>query len=403
MSFTDPYNYITPSGVIIPDTSKIVSQTQSELNDRLGGIEITPESPAGRLVEMIAQMFSTVIGINAQNANQYNLDFASGQFLDAIASNFMLSRKGSSRSRVEVTLTGEAGTTIPAGSLAMTEDTRQTFSLDTDVTLPSPDGGALIQSATGWMTATEDGPVACNVGQLTIIQTRVNGWNSIVNNSAAQLGTVKESDTDLRNRIKASKPYGRCFTESCYARIMEISGVSSCAVLENGYGYEKLINGVVLSPHSIFVCVDGYGESNKDAIARAIYETKTCGCGFTDLWSGNDYVHRINVTDENTNAQYTMIIHTPESLACTVKVNTNVTSYNAKIKDLVSGYCSSIPIGGKLNAFDLAKYLISEIPDMVISDIRFEDGTHTDMLEVSCPSDKKISVGVNNVSVNGIQ
>lgn len=399
MSFADPYKYITPSGVIIPDTSKIVSETQDEINDRLGGIDITPESPAGRLVEMIAQMFSTVIGINAQNANQYNLDFASGQFLDAIASNFLLSRKGSSRSRVEVTLTGEAGTTIPAGSLAMTEDTRQTFSLETDVTLPSPDGGAQIQSATGWMSATEDGPVSCNVGQLTIIQTRVNGWDSIINNSAAQLGTYKESDTDLRNRIKASKSYGRCFTESCYARIMEIDGVSSCSVLENGYGYENLINGVVLSPHSIFVCVDGYGESNKDEIAKAIYETKTCGCGFTDLWDG-DHTHRINVTDENTGVQYTMIIHTPKTMNCGVTVTTNVTDYNDKIADLVSEYCGSIPIGGKLNAFDLAKYLISEIPDMVISDIRFTFDGSMDRLEVLCPSDSKISVDVKDVIIS---
>ena len=82
----DNYTYITSSGVIVPDTSSIQEQVNQDLLNVFGqDLDLTPETPQGRLSQCLTDYRTNTLAINAQNANQINLRYASGRFLDAIA------------------------------------------------------------------------------------------------------------------------------------------------------------------------------------------------------------------------------------------------------------------------------------------------------------------------------
>ena len=115
------YTQLTDQGIIQPDTSSILSGVETDFQTAFGAdIDLSPETPQGRLAELFAIERAGVLGINAANASQINLDFATGLFLDAIGSNFNVPRIGATSTRVLATVTGTAGTVITAGSLAKT-------------------------------------------------------------------------------------------------------------------------------------------------------------------------------------------------------------------------------------------------------------------------------------------
>ena len=56
---------------------------------------------------------------------------------------------------------------------------------------------------------------------------------------------------------------------------MQLDDVIGCVVRENKTNQPKVIDGVTLSPHSVYVCVLG---GNDGAIATAMYRTVSAGC-----------------------------------------------------------------------------------------------------------------------------
>ena len=130
------YTYINTSGVIVPDTENLQSEVEQEYKDTFGeDLDVTPETPQGRLIELDTRMRSEVLQCAASVANVINPNLSYGMFLDAIAALTGCYRKQATRSEVTATLGGTPGTTIPANSLATTEDYSKIFVLSQSVVL----------------------------------------------------------------------------------------------------------------------------------------------------------------------------------------------------------------------------------------------------------------------------
>ena len=87
--FTDLYRLDNNAGVVITDTADIKSRVEDMMKTVFGAdVDVTEETPMGRLVEMITVLMSQTLSINAQNANQFNINLATGVYLDAIGSLF---------------------------------------------------------------------------------------------------------------------------------------------------------------------------------------------------------------------------------------------------------------------------------------------------------------------------
>ena len=265
------YDQDTSLGIITADTSTIQADVEEEIKAIFGNnIDLSAETPQGRLAEVLTAERAGVVGFNAANATQMNIDYATGLFLDAIASRFRVSRIGATRSRVYATLTGTAGTIIPAGSIAKSGENE--FYAENDITLPVI--GAYFLSS-------ETGEVPCPAGTLTTIVSSVIGWTGITNSSEPSVfGADQETDTAFRIRIKDSRYSGTGFVEDIGAALNGVDELVSSFVYDNGTGGVVVYDTVSIDAHSIVVVVDGGSDAD---IAQVIFENKSAGCGYTSI------------------------------------------------------------------------------------------------------------------------
>ena len=111
------YNYVTTTGVIIPDTSNTRDEVAQEYKDIFGDDFITDSgTTGGDLVDGETTARTNVATNNAQLANQINPNIAGGTFLDAIWALTAGGRSVATNSTVQCVLTGVSGTVIPAPS-----------------------------------------------------------------------------------------------------------------------------------------------------------------------------------------------------------------------------------------------------------------------------------------------
>lgn len=267
------YQYLTSQGVIVPDTSTLRDDVESEYRSVFGqDLDVNPETPQGALITMEVENRDAVVRNNAELANQINPDLAGGIFLDAIWALMGGQRFDATHSFLsQVKFTGIAETIIPKGSQAATlnGDLFET----TKTLIIGKDG-----SVTGDMRAIETGAVECGVGQLNKVASSVLGWETVHNPSNAVLGRDAESDLQSRRRrkqtlAKNTVSVGEAITSALY----ELEGVRSLAYRENYTDQPMMFDGITLVPHSIYVCVEG---GDKETIARSLLRTKTLGAAF---------------------------------------------------------------------------------------------------------------------------
>lgn len=87
--FHDLYEYLTDSGVVIPQTSSVKSMVVSAFNTVFGtSVSTDDETPMGRFIEALTMLIVNVVGVNAQNANMLNPRAATGMALDRIGAIF---------------------------------------------------------------------------------------------------------------------------------------------------------------------------------------------------------------------------------------------------------------------------------------------------------------------------
>jgi hypothetical protein len=274
------YTQLTDKGLTIPDTSGILDGVQTEFTGAFGyEMDVTtPETPQGRLIETISSERASVLSINAENMNQLNLDYATGVFLDAHGTFFRVERIGARSTRVLATVSGVYGTVIKARSVAKTTDDDQ-FYAENDISIPASG------STTAYFLSVEKGPIPCDTGTLTsIVSSTSSGWETISNTSPAIIGNDRESDTEYRARIKASRYSGTSFSESIASEVNKVDNLKSSFVYDNGtaipFEYDESIT---LDAHSVVVVADG--GTNLD-IAEAIYRKKSGGCAYTRIGKG---------------------------------------------------------------------------------------------------------------------
>ena len=189
---------ITPQGVAILDLGEWKTRLEGLFRDALGAdLSLAPETPEGQIVGVMALTLAEMDETIADLANAFGVSNARGRQIDDNASLVHLARDGATRSRATLTLTGVAGTTVPAGA-RVKNDAGAVFFLD-DTTLI---GAANTVDATA--TCTETGPVEAGAGTLTSIVSLVPGWETVTNAADAAVGRDKETDRVFRSRYRAS-------------------------------------------------------------------------------------------------------------------------------------------------------------------------------------------------------
>jgi hypothetical protein len=178
------YDYIVATGVIVPDTSTLLTDVQQTYIDTFGAdINLAPTAPQGVLITAETLAETSVANNNAQMANLINPNNTGGTALDAILALTGIGRIEATQTVVSgVTITGVSGTVITTGAQAQTA-AGDLFSILSTVTIPS--GGIF-------------GPIPCAIGALNQIVSNVLGWETVNNSAAGVLGQADQPDQQAR-------------------------------------------------------------------------------------------------------------------------------------------------------------------------------------------------------------
>ena len=167
------------------------------------------------------------------------VDETSGAYIDKAAAGYGITRKPGTAAGVDVTFTGTAGASVPAGTICVTAD-GLCFAPDEALTLGG--GGSGTVSA----TADEVGAVYnIPAGAVVSTQEAVTGVTGVTNTQAAVGGTDPESDAALFARLDAYRktPPTSGNDRHYHQWALEVNGIGAAAVIRcwDGPGTVKVI------------------------------------------------------------------------------------------------------------------------------------------------------------------
>ena len=397
--FNDLYNFDKNAGIVQADTSDLKSRVEDMMRIVFGAdIDVTAETPMGRLIECMVVLMTMTLGINAQNANQYNLNQATGIFLDSLGNLFKLPRHAATHTRVNATVTGTAGTVIPTTAIVANNAGYQ-FRPEVEITIGN-DG-----NATGYFLAIDDGAIPCDAGTMTTIVSGVVGWDSVSNDTTVSTayGSAIETDAAYRKRLMQSRSTGAANINAIANAIYNADeSVNSCIVLENGYGYSVVKNGITLPPHSVYICVYG---GDDDKIASAIFNTKTLGAQYTKTAGTATLVDKL-VLEIESEFGYHVYFFRPIETSLTFYLDISRNLYSGAdlvgdIKAQVMNYVIESGIGATISSAELNKYLNEKISNIKINSISFARLGATEQLDEYTLDANRIAVTTtDNITIS---
>jgi uncharacterized phage protein gp47/JayE len=232
---------------------------------------LDPSTPDGLKLAHDSEVFGVLDETLQQAYNSKDPNKAVGLDLDIICALTGTTRSEGTPSNVTVTLTGTAGTVVPAGRRIESATTGSRWLTDQTVTLTAG-------TATTTATCTITGPTQADIGTLTNILDIVGGWSAVTNPSVATPGTDEQLDASLRaERATSVGRPGNNQIDSMLGEVFAVPGVRRVKIYENDTNsatVDPVNNPWGLPAHSISVIVDGGAIAD---VGMAIYVKKNPG------------------------------------------------------------------------------------------------------------------------------
>lgn len=232
-----------------------------------------PETPAGQLIDSITEMIIRHDNEMLYLFNMFDPLKAEGIWQDALGKIYFLTRKPAINSTAKVKCYGRAGTFIPQGALIRSSINDTQWQTLKSINLTTEDY-TLVD-----VQCTTAGAIEAAPNTLTKIITTIAGWDSCTNEAAAIVGNAAENRAAFEARRYKSVAYNsRCFLDSVYSRLADLSGVLALCCRHNVSDNIVTMDGIPVLPHSVYICILG-GDDNE--IAEALHETVGGGCDYT--------------------------------------------------------------------------------------------------------------------------
>jgi uncharacterized phage protein gp47/JayE len=261
-----PYG-VTPTGFNPKTVEDIKAELEASFRAIFGNsIDVSAASVYGQFIGVFALALAEVWALALAVYSSAFRSGASGDALQKIGLLTNTTRRLASSTRVLCTLTGTAGTAVPAN---------QTVSIPNGAKFRNPLGGTIGPSGvTLEFVAVETGPVFALAGTVTQIDTSLAGWAAVSNAlDQFELGRNVESDSAFRARQENEiQGLGGASAASVRAQLTRVAGVSEAYVYENE-GDITDANG--LPPHSVECVVSGGADAS---IAAVVLKNKATGC-----------------------------------------------------------------------------------------------------------------------------
>lgn len=378
-------------GVITVDAPDIKAEFEEAYKQALDvNINLEAGTPQGQLLIMDVNNLVYAQEEAVKLANSFTVRTANGKALDIAAQDWGYYRKSGQYTVVVCQCYGAEGTVIPAGSVV--SDGTNRFRLLNTITIAS--GGVI----SGQFACEQTGPIIANSNTVTEIITPVSGWDTVSNQAKGITGWDEESDNTFRTRITANwlNIRGKAILGAIVDNIAQLDGVISVLGRENMTDNVINVDGIEMSPHSIYLAIIG-GDSND--IGRVIMEKKTLGAntvGDTDVtyyWAeaGVEYTYKIkrpDIVPIKLEVRYVENYYTP-------------TNVDISIKQAIIEYVNQNPfmIGQTISGYEMAKALndFDQIDLLSVRVALVEDESYTDY--VSFHIDQVASLEESNIEI----
>lgn len=340
--------YFKPSidadGIHMPTYSDIMEYLIAQYKMIFGDdVYIGEETKDYQLLSIFAKCMDDYAALVVDSYNNRNPNYAVGDALDLLLPLVSMTRRSATASTVVLKLTGEAGTVIDSGKVAI--DTNGVlWNLDSGATLDE-DGEAEVSA-----TCDVKGAVSAPIGSINGIYTPVVGWDGVTNEAEATVGLNTETDDEVRLRRKNSVNLQNNGSYDAIVRALlnlEKDGdvVTFASVIVNN---TSATDSDGIPAHSICCVVDGLDDGDYE-IAEAIWKSKAPGIG-TYGGPAGDNRREITYIDSYGN-ENTISFARPVSSAVTVVVSVNaIAGYDSDrvvpiIKSAVEGGINGLGIG----------------------------------------------------------
>lgn len=324
---------ITAAGVTAPAFDEVLSSLKASVRLIYGeDTYLEADSQDGQLLAIFARALHDCNMATIAAYNSFSPQSAVGVGLsNAVKINHM-QRLVATKSQVNVTLVGQAGTTITNGILG--DDDGHRWMLPVTVTIPP--AGTIIATA----EAEAVGAFVAPIGSVTRILTPTAGWQSATNATAATPGQPVESDAALRARQEIT-PAINAYTvlTGLAASIKALPGVAYGVVYENDTNTTDA-NG--LPAHSISCIVKGGVAAD---IAATIYAKKGPGVAT----HGSTTVAITDVSGASRDINFSIPTEVDVKVGISLEAGANyTTAIAARIKQSVVDYINGLEIGEDL-------------------------------------------------------
>lgn len=281
-----PTVQFTPTGLVIPQESAILSGVQQDQNAAFGG-NLNPAltAPQGQIATSTTAMVANSNTTFATFVNQIDPDTATGFMQDAIARIYFLTRNPAIPTAVNLQCVGAFGTPIPVG--AMAQDTSKNIYICQQAgTIPV--GGTITLP----FAAQVAGPTACPANTVTTIYQSIPGWDTVNNSAPGVAGANVETPAAFEYRREQSVGINaQGSLPAIYANVFSVPNVIDVFVTQNNTDsiQSGAINGnpnssaFPIAARSIFVAVVG---GAPQALANAIWAAANIGPGYQTAAGG---------------------------------------------------------------------------------------------------------------------
>lgn len=322
---------IDANGITAPTYADIYAYFQAQYQAIYGtDVYIDPDSQDGQLLAVFAKAISDVNAVCIGVYNSFSPSKAVGAALSSNVKINGIRREAASYSSADLTLVGQAGTTITNG-IAKDGNNYQ-WALPATVTIPP--SGQIVATA----TCTTIGSIAAAAGTINQIGTPMRGWQTVTNASAAAEGAPVEMDAALRQRQTVSTALpSRTVLDGIVGAIANLSGVTRYRGYEND---TDVINSDGIPRHSISMVVEG---GDATAIANAIAVKKTPGGGTY----GTTSIKVVNQYGRPAMINFFRPTDAPIAVAVSLKALTGYSAATgAAVQAAIAAYINAVEIGG---------------------------------------------------------
>lgn len=266
-----PSIQFTDEGLIVPTREEITAGLWEIMRTAFGSdLNADSRTPQGQLVTSLTAIIQDRDNASVEIGNNFDPRYAIGQFQEALAAIYFLTRKTATRSIAQLEFVGIAGTPIPQGFI-MVDDAGIEWACVTT----TPLSAALVEFA-----CATPGPIQAAPRTIRTFKQTIDGIDRAENPDAAAVGSSEESRSNFETRrYNSVAANSKNMNSSVRGSVDNLPGVIDVYVDDN-FTDNTVTKGVTAYPmirNSLLVSVVG-GEDVE--IAEQVVIKGGTGCSF---------------------------------------------------------------------------------------------------------------------------